>query len=310
MDQQWATAREESRYKGADFGQGRFSDRSSLRESSSMITGDHAVASPVLPLRAFVSHYAGSRMRDLPRGQHAALPSRYLDLIISLAKPIDIARMPGRQSPGTYTAFVAGLQQTPAVVRMGGDLEALHIFLKPAAARALLGVSGSEVASRVVHLADIDSAMSSELLERLHSVVSWPDRFTVVDQVLLRRLRPVTVPDPMAWAWRRLAIHHGRMPVHELARDVGFSRRHFGERFTHEFGIAPKAAARVFRFERACRLFLRSPLRGADVAVDSGFYDQAHMVREWQALAGCTPREWVRSQLPFLQDYEVGGGHD
>ena len=100
------------------------------------------------------------------------------------------------------------------------------------------------------------------------------------------------------------------MPVHELAHNIGFSRRHFGERFTSEFGIAPKAAARVFRFERACRLFLRSPRRIADVAVASGFHDQAHMVREWHALAGCTPREWIVGQLPFLQDYEIGRGHD
>ena len=67
------------------------------------------------------------------------------------------------------------------------------------------------------------------------------------------------------------------MAVHELARDIGFSRRHFGERFMSEFGIAPKAAARVFRFEHACRLFLRSPRRIADVAVASGF----HLVSWW-----------------------------
>ena len=54
--------------------------------------------------------------------------------------------MPGEQSPGAYRAFVAGLQQAPALVRMGGDLDGLHVFLKPAAARALLGVSGREVA--------------------------------------------------------------------------------------------------------------------------------------------------------------------
>ena len=114
----------------------------------------------------------------------------------------------------------------------------------------------------------------------------------------------------MAWAWRSLAISHGRLAVHELARAIGFSRRHFGERFVSEFGIAPKAAARVFRFEHACRLFLRAPRRIVDVAIASGFHDQAHMVREWHALAGCAPREWIRGQLPFLQDYEVGGGHD
>jgi len=125
---------------------------------------DQAVAMPALPLRAFVSRYAGSRMRDVPQSQHAGLPSRYIDLIISLARPIEIARMPGAQPPGAYGAFVAGLQQAPALLRMGGDVDCLHVFLKPGAARALLGVSGGELASRVVHLADISGTMCNELI--------------------------------------------------------------------------------------------------------------------------------------------------
>jgi AraC-like DNA-binding protein len=270
---------------------------------------DHAVAAPAPALRPFVSHYAGTRMRDVPHGQHAGLPSRHIDLIVSLAKPIEITRMPGSQSPGAYRAFVAGLQQAPALVRMGGELDGLHVFLKPSAARALLGVSGRDVASHVVHLADINGAMCDELMDTLNDAHTWPDRFAAVDRVLLRRLRPVVMPNAMMWAWRSLASSHGRIQVHELARDIGISRRHFGERFASEFGIAPKAAARVFRFERACRLFLRAH-RIADVAMASGFHDQAHMVREWHALAGCTPREWILGQLPFLQDYEIGGGHD
>jgi AraC-like DNA-binding protein len=55
---------------------------------------------------------------------------------------------------------------------------------------------------------------------------------------------------------------------------------------------------------------MRAPRRIADVAIASGFHDQAHMVREWHALAGCTPRDWLVTQLPFLQDSEAGGGHD
>jgi len=271
---------------------------------------DHALAAPAPPLQPFVSHYAGSRMRDVPQSQHTGLPSRHIDLIVSLAKPIEIVRMPGAQSPGAYRAFVAGLQQAPAVVRMGGDLDCLHIFLKPGAARALLGISGQEVASQVVHLADIDVTMCNELVECLCSADTWRERFAIADRVLLRSLRPVTMPDVMAWAWRSLTISHGLTPVHRLARTVGFSRRHFGERFRSEFGITPKAAARVFRFEHACRLFVHSPRRIADVAMASGFHDQAHMVREWHALAGCTPREWILGELPFLQDYEIGGGHD
>src|SRR4029453_2083574 len=271
---------------------------------------DHAVGAPALPLQPFVSHYAGSRMRDVPQWQHTGLPSRYIDLIVSLAKPIEIERMPGAQSPGAYRAFVAGLQQAPALVRMGGELDCLHIFLKPGAARALLGVSGREVAARVVHFADIDGAMCDELVDRLGGACTWLERFAAVDRVLVPRLQPVTIPDAMAWAGRRLGSSHGRMRIHELAHGTGFSRRHFGERFVSEFGIGPKAAARVFRFERACRLFLRCPRRIAHVAMACGFHDQAHMVHEWHTMAGCSPRDWIRGQLPFLQEYEIGGGHD
>src|SRR5262245_13313530 len=194
-----------------------------------MTGADHAVAAPSVPLRPFVSHYAGSRMRNVPQSQHAGLPSCHLDLIVSLAKPIEIARMPGTQPPGAYRAFVAGLQQAPALVRMGGELDCLHVFLKPGAVRALLGVSGRELASRVVHLGDIDGAMYGELVECLAAAHSWQERFAAVDRIFMRRLRPFTVPDAMAAAWRSLAVRHGRVAVQDLARTIGFSRRHFSE---------------------------------------------------------------------------------
>ena len=123
-------------------------------------------------------------------------------------------------------------------------MQVRDVALKPGAARALLRVSGREVASRVVHFADINGAMCNELMERLSGAHTWLERFAAVDRVLLRRLRPVTMPDAMAWAWRNLTISHGRLTVHELARDIGFSRRHFGERFTSEFGIAPNSRSR------------------------------------------------------------------
>jgi AraC-like DNA-binding protein len=193
---------------------------------------------------------------------------------------------------------------------MGGAVDCLHVFLQPTAARALLGISGREVASRVVQLADISGPMCDELVDRLTGADSWQERFAAVDHVLLRWLRPVSPSHAMAWAWRSLVISHGGIRVHELAQDIGFSRRHFAECFARQFGISPKAAARVFRFERACRLFRHCPHRIVDVAAASGFHDQAHLVREWHALAGCTPGQWILRELPFLQDYEIGGGHD
>jgi AraC-like DNA-binding protein len=67
-------------------------------------------------------------------------------------------------------------------------------------------------------------------------------------------------------------------------------------------------AARVFRFERACRLIADHRLSLAHVAITCGYYDQAHLTREWCDLAGCSPKAWITRELPFLQDYELGSG--
>ena len=42
------------------------------------------------------------------------------------------------------------------------------------------------------------------------------------------------------------------------------------------------------------------------VATACGYFDQSHFTREWQALAGCSPKTWIARNPPFLQDYEIG----
>jgi AraC-like DNA-binding protein len=116
------------------------------------------------------------------------------------------------------------------------------------------------------------------------------------------RERPAPPPE-VAFAWHALAATRGRIPVAELARRTGWSRRHLAERFRDVLGLAPKQAARVLRFEAACEALARSPRRRlADLALACGYHDQAHLTREFRALAGASPAEWIRRELPFVQD--------
>ena len=75
-----------------------------------------------------------------------------------------------------------------------------------------------------------------------------------------------------------------------MARDVGWSRRRLHERFTGEFGVAPKEAARLHRFDHARRL-VDAGRDLAAVAFEAGFADQAHLSREWRALTGRAPTQ-------------------
>jgi AraC-like DNA-binding protein len=107
----------------------------------------------------------------------------------------------------------------------------------------------------------------------------------------------------LGWAWRRLRETAGGIGVQDLAGEVGWSRRYLTERFTTEYGLAPKVAARVMRFDQAVGRLKRDPkTRLADLSADLGYADQAHLTREWNAIAGCSPRQWMAEELPNVQD--------
>lgn len=139
---------------------------------------------------------------------------------------------------------------------------------------------------------------------------TWRWRFAILDRAFLAKCNPASLQPEIAWAWRRLENSHGSVPVQRLADEIGWSRQHFSARFRDAIGVTPKSAARVFRFERACRLIMDQRPSLAHVAASCGYFDQAHMTREWNALAGCSPRAWIAGELPFLQDYEIGGCDD
>jgi AraC-like DNA-binding protein len=271
----------------------------------------HAVRLPAPLLRAFVSHYAGFCANDVTPGTHVGVPSRHVHLIISLGAPIDILRMPhAMQRPGRFTALVCGLHDAPAVVQRGRSIELLHTFLEPIGARALLGVSGNELASRAFGLSDLwGRPRSAELVERLRDAAPWQDRFDVLDDAFTRALGAVERPARPLWAWRQLA-GNCNISIDDLAHGVGWSRQHLTASFQAEFGVTPGTARRIFRFEHACRLIKRARPRLADVAAACGYHDQAHMTHDWNALAGCSPKAWIANELPFLQDYELAGSDD
>jgi AraC-like DNA-binding protein len=269
-------------------------------------------ATPAPPLRSSIGRYLGYRIEDAP-AIHRGLPSRYLTFIISLADQVDTVRMPDpRQPPAKLQAFVAGLHATPALIRQAGIESGISISLTPLGCRALLGMPAGELASTVVDLEDVFGSTGSGLADQLASAPGWHERFALLDRLLIDRLRNVAGPQPeLAYAWQRLVATHGAVGVAELADEVSYSRRHLNDLFRREFGLAPKAATRVLRFERSRRLIEAAKgQRLADVAAAAGYYDQAHMTRDWREIAGCPPTTWIAEELPFVQDAPAGLGAD
>ncbi|NUP68239.1 MAG: AraC family transcriptional regulator [Nonomuraea sp.] len=239
-------------------------------------------AAPSPALRPYVTRLCAYREHypePVTRAE-AALPGAVL--ILAVGGPMEAY---GEQ----VTAFAGGLSDRFAVTRVSGPCEGVEVILTPFGARRLYGVPMRRLTNLAVPVEALLGSWGDMMLGRLAETSSWRARLALTDRLLAERILvgPEVGPE-LPWAWARLLESGGRAGVFSLAESLGWSHRHLVARFQDQIGLAPKTAARVIRFGRASRL-LRSGRPIAAVAAECGFYDQAHMNREFRVLGGTTP---------------------
>ncbi len=184
----------------------------------------------------------------------------------------------------------AGLDVVGAMTReQRFDLAAgerrVGLRFRPGMARRYLGIDAAELCDRVVPLDAVLGRRARELRARLDATASHGEW----RRMLLEAVSAAAAPaDPVHLAIEAMTRAHGEVDVDWVAGQAGMSARQFRRRCREESGLGPKHLARVLRFRRACRLASRgeSWLR---VAVEAGYFDQAHLIRDFREFTGATP---------------------
>jgi AraC-like DNA-binding protein len=250
---------------------------------------------PPASLRPYLSWYAAYEMSGGDPGRHRGLPSPDMTMIVAIGAPLRIIEHPDRREPAAdYDTLLGGLHSTPTMIVHDGAWAGIQIALKPLGARALFGMPGGELAHHDYTGTDVLGNLAAELHERVGATTSWDQRMRLVDAALMARLDPDRMVRPeVSQAWRRIIAARGRVAIAAVADDVGWSERHLNNRFQVETGVTPKALARVTRFQRACRMISSASASLATVATEAGYYDQAHLARDFRDIAGCPPSQWI-----------------
>lgn len=245
---------------------------------------------PAPVLAPYATRIVGYEELDGQPVARREIPSGGFTLIVSFGPSMRITS-PGASSPSRLRSFVAGLHDAPAGTEHDGTQAGVQIDLTPLGACALLGSGLDELTNAVVPLDAVLGAAGRRIEERLSEASGWTERRDLVEGILSAAALHGGRPSPeVLWLWSQLEQSGGTIPVAELAEEVGWSRRHLTARFHREIGLPPKGYARVVRMRRAARLLSRVPaLSLGEVALECGYYDQAHFSREFRALAGCTP---------------------
>jgi AraC-like DNA-binding protein len=277
------------------------------------VIDESARGRPAPPLRPFVEWYAGFRQAGVAPARHRGLPSPALTFILTLDDPLVVAaHSDPRQPPGEYTTLLGGLHTAPALITHEGRQSGIQLALTPPGARALLGMPAGQLANLDVDASAVLGRFAGELRERIGEQATWAGRFSVLDTLLSERVRATggaaCARPEVGYAWRRLRAVSGAVRVSALAAETGWTERYLNARFRAETGLSPKGAARVFRFTAARGRIAEAAVSSrnavlslADIAAECGYYDQAHLAREFRALAGCPPTQWLAEEFRNIQ---------
>lgn len=224
------------------------------------------------------------------------VPGGGLDLILQLGDRSDTFRIVEGEPRGACPpASIGGLLVGPLVIEAPPcPCRVLGIRLAPAGAYALLGVPLRELTGLTVDLRDILGAEAEWLAERCAEAPADRQRIRLVARWLEERLARGSSPDPcITGAAAEIVRTGGRVPIAQLRERLGISRFRLAAGFDEQIGVPPKRFARIVRF-RAVTLALRAGRPDlARLAVRFGYYDQAHMNREFRHLSGLAPGEFL-----------------
>jgi AraC-like DNA-binding protein len=238
---------------------------------------------PKPALAAYVSCFWERTSAGQP---HRVLPDGAIDIVFSL---------------GNAGARVIG-PMTTAIVTAGSPAGVVGVRFRPGAAIDLLGVAGRELRDLAIGAADVWGAAGRTLDARLAEAHERGSAIVAIEAELEARVARTPRPDKRVM--RAVAICRaagGELPIPAVAGRVGVSERQLERLFDQRVGLHPKVFARIVRLERATRGIARLRSRGsvaswARLAVDCGYADQAHLIREFRALAGTTPGVFARER--------------
>jgi AraC-like DNA-binding protein len=189
----------------------------------------------------------------------------------------------------------SGLQPVLCDRHFGARLDHRRALPVGGGALPFFGVPANELADRHVDLETLWGPPAVELRERLCAAVDSAERFSLLEKALAARWFGPREHGAVRIALQTFKKAGPYLRVRDVARQVGLSQRRFIQVFAHQVGMRPKLFCRVQRFQRAIELARQMAAPNwALLAVECGYFDQAHLIHDFQAFSGLSPTEYAR----------------
>lgn len=208
--------------------------------------------------------------------------------------------------------LLAGQITRRVVVEPSGAVDLVGVRFRSDGAAALLRLPLGELRDQIVEPAVVPSPLGRDLPDRLHEAPDRTARVQILDRHLMRLRVATAEPDRLvAAAVAHLRRSNGRLPVRAVTSALGTTERTLERRFQAAVGIGPKLFARIARFQHAFHQLGQCDSGDwTGVAYRAGYYDQAHLIRDFRAFAGTSPSRFFAGQTTLADFFSRDGAEE
>jgi AraC-like DNA-binding protein len=227
--------------------------------------------------------------------QSRLLPTGSMELVINLHEDkIPLFDSHSRAEQGSTSGTrICGVHSEGFIISNDRQIAAMGAHFKPGSNIAFFKLPAGELHNQIVSLGELWKNHAEELREKLLEAHTLSARFLILEQFLLTMMQPCKRHPAVDFAlreFRRSPI----LTVRSVIDRVGFSDRHFTQLFRNQVGLTPKRYCRVQRLQQVLHLLVdKEDVDWMEIALDCGYFDQAHFIHDFQTFAHCTPTEYL-----------------
>lgn len=216
------------------------------------------------------------------------VPDGCVELILNFSAPFRELKENGieEQQPAL---FVVGQMTQPVAIAPTGPVQLLGIRFHPGGTAPFFPIPMHELTNQIIELNAIDPKLARKLIGVADNSASLSQKIAAVEACLADYASRSDTNSRLLRVAANAVRVGGRVTIDQLADAAGISGRQLERRFRHEVGIAPKLLCRILRFQQVFRAVEKKSAGWAGVAADCGYYDQAHLIRDFHEFARQTP---------------------
>lgn len=207
--------------------------------------------------------------------------------------------------PSQHVAWLYGQIYNYHDLSLSGNIKWIVVVFRPYGANYLWGVPATEWCNCFFPASEVIGTSLDTLSSALIKTKDLSQQIHLIDAFLLQQNKD-THPDPIViQAVAEITKHEGTLPVQYLLKKLIVNERTLERKFKLYTGITPKQFSGIVRLNASAKRLKKMNTQETltDIAYDSGYFDQAHFIKEFRKYTGITPHQYQQEAHPLALNF-------